>query len=508
MELLTAAQMRAIEQAAIDSGEVTGLELMERAGRGVVEAIFDWRPELAASPGRAVVLCGPGNNGGDGFVVARLLKGQGWDVGVFLYGAEAKLPPDAAENCRRWREVGEVKPLSAMKDEPWRSDLFIDALFGTGLTRGLTDAASGFAADLTECGGMQFDVAIDAPSGLCLDSGRALGQVIPAELTIAFHKQKVGHLIEEGPSACGDVRVVDIGLGSEPRLDLIELVCGSTASLAKLNRGHKFSHGHTLVLSGGVGKGGAARLSARAALRIGAGLVTVGTPASALIENAAQLNAIMLARIEGAEGLSETLQDDRINSVVIGPGIGVSEKTREMTLIALQSAERSVVLDADALTVFQDEPEALFAATKDKKVVLTPHMGEFGRLFPDIAKDLMAPATKGPAYSKVDAARDAASRAGCTVLLKGSDTVVASPDGAASVVSAAYERACPWLATAGSGDVLAGFIGGLLARGLPPKTAAETGAWLHQECAREFGPGLIAEDLPETLPKVFRNLGL
>lgn len=279
-------------------------------------------------------------------------------------------------------------------------------------------------------------------------------------------------------------------------------------SLGKRKSDHKYSHGHTLVLSGGVGKGGAARLAARAALRMGAGLVTVGTPPSALIENAAQLNAIMLARIKGAEELSELLKDERINSVVLGPGLGVSESTREMALVALQSSDRSVVLDADALTVFQDDPKALFNATQGKKAVLTPHMGEFRRLFPDIAETLTAPATKGPAYSKVDAARDAASRAGCTVLLKGPDTVVAGPNGAASVISAAYDRACPWLATAGSGDVLDGFIGGLLARGLSPDTAATTGAWLHQECAREFGPGLIAEDLPETLPKVFRNLGL
>lgn len=279
-------------------------------------------------------------------------------------------------------------------------------------------------------------------------------------------------------------------------------------SLQKRDSCHKYGYGHTLVLSGGVGKGGAARLSARGALRIGAGLVTVGAPPSAIIENAAQLNAIMLTRIEGAEGLSEVLQDDRINSLVMGPGLGLSEKTREMTLIALQNAKRSIVLDADALTVFQDDPAALFEATQGEKVVLTPHTGEFARLFPDIAKRLSDPATKGPAYSKVDAAREAASRAGCVVLLKGPDTVVAGPNGAASVISAAYDRACPWLATAGSGDVLAGFIGGLLARGLSPKSAAETGAWLHQECAREFGPGLIAEDLPETLPIVFRNLGL
>ncbi len=277
--------------------------------------------------------------------------------------------------------------------------------------------------------------------------------------------------------------------------------------LAKAAPDHKYAHGHALVLSGGVGKGGAARLAARGALRIGAGLVTVGAPPSALIENAAQLNAIMLTRIEGADGLAETLLDERINAVVLGPGLGVTSLTRDLALVAL-AREGSVVLDADALSAFAEAPEILFAATAGKNVVLTPHSGEFRRLFPDISERLTAPAKSGPAYSKADAARDAATRAGCVVLLKGPDTVVADPNGAVSVVSAAYERACPWLATAGSGDVLAGFIGGLLARGFPAKSAAETGSWLHQECALEFGPGLIAEDLPETLPKVFSRLGL
>lgn len=512
MELLTAAQMKAIEQAAIDSGEVTGLELMEKAGRGVVEAIFEWRPKCAASPGRAVVLCGPGNNGGDGFVVARLLKGQGWKVQVLLYGDEAKLPPDAAENCQRWREVGEVEGLR----EPPEADLYIDALFGGGLTRPLADGLR-IVRPLLSPDMAERTMAIDGPSGLCLDSGKVLGFAFPAGATCTFQRGRLGHYLGDGPEMSGRLFIKNIGLEnwcSDLALrDILDTapthrIKTPSGRIGKSGIDHKYSHGHTLVLSGGTGKGGAARLAARGALRVGAGLVTVGTPPSALIENAAHLNAIMLARIEGAAGLSEVLQDERINSVVLGPGLGVSEMTREMTLVALQSTKRSVVLDADALTVFQDDPAKLFDATRDKKTVLTPHMGEFGRLFPDIAETLTIPATTGPAFSRVDAVRAAASRAGCAVLLKGPDTVVADPIGAVSVVSAAYERASPWLATAGSGDVLAGFIGGLLARGLSRISAAETGAWLHQECAREFGPGLIAEDLPETLPEVFRNLGL
>lgn len=511
MELLTAAQMRAIELAAIESGEVTGLELMERAGRGVVEAIFEWRPDLATAPGRAVVLCGPGNNGGDGFVVARLLAERGWAVGAMFYGDADRLPPDAAVNHRLWRDMGEVLPWG----EPPEADLYVDSLFGGGLTRPLEDDLR-IARPMSRPDIAERTMAVDGPSGLCLDSGRTLGFALPAAATCTFQRGRRGHVLGDGPAYCGAVFVKDIGL--DPLLDhavvgdvLAEeptrLAKAEPSTLSKATPDHKYSHGHALILSGGVGKGGAARLAARGALRIGAGLVTVGAPPAALIENAAQLNAIMLARVEGADGVSEVLQDDRINAVVLGPGLGVSERTRDLTLAAL-AGNRATVLDADALSSFADAPEALFDAARGKKVVLTPHMGEFGRLFPDIARSLAEPATKGPACSKVDAAREAAARAGCIVLLKGPDTIVAAPDGAASIVSAAYERACPWLATAGSGDVLAGFIGGLLARGLQPMTAAETGAWLHQECALDFGPGLIAEDLPEQLPAVFRDLGL
>jgi hydroxyethylthiazole kinase-like uncharacterized protein yjeF len=273
--------------------------------------------------------------------------------------------------------------------------------------------------------------------------------------------------------------------------------------------GHKFSHGHALILSGPPGHGGAGRMTARGALRIGAGLVTIACPPDALAENAGRLDAIMLKVVEGGAGLAAVLADARINALCLGPGLGLDSRAADLVRAALVgrgSARRYLTIDADALTLIARDP-ALFALLH-KDCVLTPHHGEFVRLFPDIAAKLDAPATTGPAYSKVDATREAAARAGCVVLYKGPDTVIASPHGTCVINSAAYDRPAPWLATAGSGDVLAGFITGLMARGFAPQQAAETGAWLHVECARSFGPGLIAEDLPEELPKVFRALGL
>ena len=516
MELLTAAQMRAIEQAAIDSGEVTGLELMERAGRGVVESVFEEWPEMAASPGRAVVLCGPGNNGGDGFVVARLLKDKGWEVEVYFYGDEAKLPPDAAENCRRWREMGNAIAAIENVGEAHLSDgdyhLVVDAVFGTGLRKQMPYEVDDLAAAWITLDYRPTHtriVSVDTPSGLDSDSGRPIGSTaFEADLTVSFHTPKVGHHLSRGEQYCGRLRTVDIGLRRQAPSDAVMLVEADRMKLLKANHGHKYTHGHALVLAGGSGKGGAARLAARGALRIGAGLVTIAAPTDAIAENAARLDAIMLRPMDDASELAKALEDQRLNAVVLGPGLGVSDNTRRFVATALTGGDRGVVLDADALTSFAEAPEDLFALTRDKRAVLTPHMGEFGRLFPDIREKLEAPAKTGPAYSKVDAARDAAARAGCVILLKGPDTVVADASGRASIVSAQYERACPWLATAGAGDVLAGMIGGLLARGFDAMTAAETAAWLHQEAARKFGPGLIAEDLPEQLPAVFRDLGL
>ncbi len=281
--------------------------------------------------------------------------------------------------------------------------------------------------------------------------------------------------------------------------------------LGKTADSHKYIHGHALILSGPTGHTGAARLAARGALRVGAGLVTLGVPAEAQQEVASQITSIMLRQIGEVRAFAEVLKDDRLNALCLGPALGL-DRARELVPVALDGGletypTRGVVLDADVLTAFEDKPDELFQMLH-ARCVLTPHGGEFARLFPDIAAKLNTPATKGPAYSKVDATRDAAKRAGCVVLFKGSDTVIAAPDGRCSINSAAYEREAPWLATAGSGDVLAGFITGLLARGFDPMQAAETGAWLHVECALKFGPGLIAEDLPEQLPAVFRDLNV
>lgn len=543
-ELLTAAQMRAIEAAAIASGEVTGLELMERAGRGVVEAIFEEWPELRAGSFRAVVLCGPGNNGGDGFVVARVLKEWGWEVAVRLYGDPARLPPDAKTTHDRWCEIGAVDHFFDRRvDYVFQADVLIDALFGTGLERpvqglpGVFDSIHEAQINLfagPRSAGVDRVVSVDIASGRSADSGRWLGPPDEAELqpdlTVTFHQPKVGHYL--GEPACGTLTVASIGLLGRMPESCVHLV--GRRSQDRLNKwgDHKYTHGHALILSGGAGRGGAARLAARGALRIGAGLVTLGCPPEALTENAARLDAVMLREISGPDALNAMLSDRRITAAALGPGLGTGDEAADLVAAALAwqlpedparplidatdaQAERHLerhghrpacVLDADALTILAREP-GLFAALHPA-CVLTPHAGEFARLFPDIAEKLAAPATKGPAYSKVDATREAAKRAGCVVLYKGPDTVIADPSGRCSINSAHYDRAAPWLATAGSGDVLAGFIAGLLARGFMPMQAAETAAWLHVECARKFGPGLIAEDLPEQLPAVFRDLGL
>ncbi|MDJ1009528.1 MAG: NAD(P)H-hydrate epimerase [Paracoccaceae bacterium] len=583
-ELLTAAQMRAIEEAAIASGEVTGLELMERAGQGVVEAIIEEWPEFGKTAQRAVVLCGPGNNGGDGFVVARLLRERGWEVEVFLYGEAEKLPTDARVNYERWGEIGNCRelddfPAQFMNIAP---AIVVDGLLGTGMSRPANQLLRRVFRDVQTCRfGSDIEarvVAIDVPSGICSNSGRTitagddnaspdydqtvfdLEDALAADLTVTFHRRKVGQFLGDGPQYAGKLRIAPLGypldnganakawlhaaagLPARPlRMGLLTVRTDEPLGTPDLGKesAHKYTHGHALLLAGGPGRGGAARLAARGALRIGAGLVTLACPAQAQWENAARLDAIMLKPLDGVAGLRELLEDDRINAVGLGPGLGLGPDTQHLVLAALEASRpgragprirsgagretptpasepgpradnaprRAVVLDADALTRFERNPEVLFEALHEN-CALTPHAGEFARLFPEIAEKLAAPATAGPAYSKVDATREAAARAGCTVLFKGPDTVIADQTGRCSINSAHYDRAAPWLATAGAGDVLTGFITGLLARGLAPMPAAETAAWLHVECARSFGPGLIAEDLPEELPKVFRALGL
>lgn len=555
-DVLTAAQMRRIEDSAIASGAVTGAALMERAGQGVVDAVFAHWPELigtgpkghAAPPGaprRAIVFCGPGNNGGDGFVIARLLTLHGWDVEAYLFGDPDRLPQDAMVNYTKWCALGSVQSDQDLFDrfagEGLDADLFVDAVFGTGLTRALPEPFARFMEQVTDSKTLR-TVAVDITSGVCADSGRVLQRrdtkaAVPApkcDLTVSFHRAKRGHLTEEGALSSGHLEIVDIGLKNAHQEFCQEMASPSedTARLGSIARwvgqadasdpalgeavdqllsksfnGHKFSHGHALVFSGGTCKTGAARLAARGALRIGAGLVTLAVPENAAFEVAAQVSAIMVSPVSGLEDVVKVLQDNRLNALCIGPGLGV-EFARRLVPVALQQSagsRRSVVLDADALSAFSKAPQELFEMLH-QDCVLTPHFGEFTRLFPDLAQKLVGRPVQGPAYSRYDAVCAAADRAGCVVLLKGPDTVIASPDGHVSVNAALYANQAPWLATAGSGDVLAGFITGLLARGVPAKQAAETGAWLHAQCGRSFGPGLIAEDLPEELPKVFRAM--
>ncbi|WP_374302212.1 NAD(P)H-hydrate dehydratase [Paracoccus sp. (in: a-proteobacteria)] len=512
-EVLTTAQMRAIESAAMATGQATGLQLMERAGRAVAGQIRLRWPK----PRRVTVLCGPGNNGGDGYVVARLLHRAGWQVRVL--GTDNPPGPDAAQMKRQWQGIGRIEPLTlAVLQGGAEGGVHVDAIFGTGLTR---PPEGEVAAILHHLGRIKPPlVAVDCPSGLCMDSGALLGHprgggdLAPqANVTVAFHRPKPGHVIGLGPLLCGELVIADIGLHDAdgpptarpaviwPPFHIPRDQPGRPPTNPLLKQSplhpHKYSHGHALILAGGPARGGAARLSARAALRIGAGLVTLAPPAEALPDHIGQPDALMRRAVD--HDLQETLADTRLNAICIGPGCGID---RAGALLAdLLPARRATVLDADALTALSRDA-ALTAALHDA-CVLTPHMGEFARLFPDLAERLAATPSEGPAYSKLDAARDAAARCGAVVLLKGPDTVIAAPDGRARIHSA-FD--VPWLATAGVGDALAGMITGLLARSLPPLEAASLGTLIHAQAARLFGPGLIADDLPEMIPQVLRAL--
>jgi hydroxyethylthiazole kinase-like uncharacterized protein yjeF len=330
-----------------------------------------------------------------------------------------------------------------------------------------------------------------------------MGVAVRAAETVTFFRRKPAHLLLPGRIHCGRVRVVDIGINAnvlgEIQPKTFENVPAFWREWFPVPRvdGHKYSRGHVIVVSGDLASTGAARLAARGALRAGAGLVTLASPRDALVVNASALSAVMVRAVDTPVEFAELLTDKRFNTSVIGPGAGLGERTRDFVLTAL-SAKRSLVLDADALTSFAEAPDRLFEAIKaapDPQVVLTPHEGEFPRLFSDISN-------KHPLRSKLERVRAAAERSGAVVLLKGPDTVVASPDGRAAIAS----NAPPWLATAGAGDVLSGIIAGLLAQGVPAFEGASIGAWMHGEAAVEAGPGLIAEDLPETLPAVFRRL--
>ncbi|MGY3453094.1 NAD(P)H-hydrate dehydratase [Bradyrhizobium sp. USDA 4353] len=491
MEVLTTSEMERADRLTIAAG-TPGFSLMLSAGQAVAAAAMDLVEE-----GPILVVCGPGNNGGDGFVAAAELAAQGRDVSVVLMCERDALQGDAASAAKGWKfPVLPFTPQAIGKPA-----LIIDALFGAGLSRPVTGEPHEVIAAINANGAPV--LAVDLPSGINGTTSAVMGIAVRATETVTFFRKKPAHLLLPGRQHCGRVRLADIGIDPQV-LDEIkpqafenepELWHGGFP-VPRID-GHKYARGHVLAVSGDVTATGASRMAARAALRAGAGLVTLASPRDALAVNAAALTAVMVRAADTAIEFGELLGDKRYNTCIIGPGTGVGERTRDLVFTAL-TAQRHLVLDADALTSFADAPERLFEpirAMAEAQIVLTPHEGEFPRLFSDLSN-------KTPGRSKLERVRAAAARCGAVVLLKGADTTIASPDGRAAIAA----NAPPWLATAGAGDVLAGIIAGLLAQGVPAFEAACIGVWMHGEAGSEAGPGLIAEDLTETLPAVFRRL--
>lgn len=458
IELLTPDEMAQADAAAPRLG-VPGSTLMAHAGRAVARAVRG-----RFQPCRTLVLCGPGNNGGDGYVAARLLAQDGWPVSVAAL-APPRAGSDAAGAARRWH--GPAVPFDAA--EAARADLVIDAVFGAGLAR---DISADVAATLRAARQV---VAVDVPSGLDGATGAVRGDAPQAALTVTFFRLKPGHLLLPGGLLCGTLSLADIGMPpgamSSARTFLNAPALWQVPMPSP--EGHKYSRGHVTVL-GSATMPGAARLAADAARRAGAGMVTIAAAGNAPVYRAGSPGLIV-----SDAPLPELLTDARRNAWVCGPGLGVD--AAKTALPPLLASGRRVVVDADALTACAGNPDALSGAA-----VLTPHAGEFTRVFGTLGDDRLA------------AARAAAARTGAVVLLKGSDTIIAAPDGRAAINASAP----PWLATAGAGDVLAGIIAGLLAQGMLPWEAAAAAAFLHGRAAEVAGIGMVAEDLLASLPRV------
>jgi ADP-dependent NAD(P)H-hydrate dehydratase / NAD(P)H-hydrate epimerase len=491
-ELLDNAEMAQADRLAMAAG-AAGIDLMERAGRAVADAVAS----RYAAGGQVTVVAGPGNNGGDGFVAARILAERRYSVRVALLGDVSRLRGDAALAAQRWSgSVAAVDPGALAG-----ADIVIDALFGAGLDRPVEGTARGLIEAMNAHGAPI--IAVDLPSGINGTSGALMGAAVTASQTVTFFRKKPGHLLLPGRLHCGAVSVADIGIPESVLQQIRPKTFENGPSLWRSGfpvprpTGHKYDRGHAVAVSGPSWSTGAARLAARGALRAGAGLVTIASPREALTVNAASNLAIMVRPVDGAGELSTLLADRRLNAVAIGPGLGVGEETCELVLAAL-SGDRAVVLDADAITSFAGDPRRLAQALlrrASRATILTPHEGEFSRYF-------WALDQKTKAGSKLERARLGAALTGAVILLKGADTVVAAGDGRASIAP----NAPAYLATAGAGDVLAGIAAGLLAQGMPAFEAASAAVWLHGEAAITAGPGLISEDLPEALPAVYRAL--
>jgi len=477
-EILTTAQMYQAERLAINIGH-SGIELMAAAGEAVVELI------LANYTKQAIlILAGPGNNGGDGFVVALRLRQEGWPVRLCFVGQESNLPNDAKHY---YDQLG--SPLTSIDEIGVPEPLLIDALFGAGLSRPITGELSELVEKVNQS---SCDViAVDFPSGINGDSGQVLGCAFKARHTVTFFKPKLGHLQQPGRSYCGQLTVADIGisrnilsaLGPMTRANSPEVWTSFLPRPA--SKDHKYSRGLS-VIYGNITMPGAARLATLAARRVGAGLAKIVTDADQDLSVFHQEMGHLVSN-----DWSTALADPRNAAFLIGPGAGTHPDLLEKVQ-AILAEGKPTVIDADAISVFREKPTVLFDAIKSD-CVLTPHSGEFRRLFPSIANN---------ETNKIQKSLAAAKLSGAVIVHKGSDTVIASPDGR-SIINT---NAPPWLATGGTGDVLAGMVAGLLAQGVPTFEAAAMAVWMHGEAANRFGVGLIAEDLPKLLPSVLAEL--
>ena len=497
-ELLTPAEMSKADRFAISAG-TPGIQLMERAGR----AVADEAARLTKSRGRIVILCGPGGNGGDGFIAGRLLATRGYAVELGLLGRRDALKGDPALAAARYQ--GPI--LDAAAVDLAQADCVIDALFGAGLARDIDGEAKAIIERINafkRAGGLV--LAVDVPSGIDGQTGKIRGAAVEASASVTFFRLKPGHLLEPGRAHAGAIGLADIGipeaaLGPIAPQTFVNAPAVWRDALPRPNAAsHKYARGAVLVLSGSGHHTGAARLAARAALRAGAGIVSIASPPDAVAVNAAQLTAVMVAPFANAREFEALIADERRRAIVLGPGAGVDPTLRQRVAAALTgpAKQRTIVLDADALTSFAGDAARLAALIKrgGHEAVMTPHEGEFKKLFegaPEVRLD----------DDKLTRARAAARLMGAVVLVKGADTVVAAPDGRATI---GWDLP-PWLATAGSGDVLSGLVAGLAAQAAPGFEAASAAVWLHGACGRAVGPGLIAEDLPEALPGVLRALG-
>ena len=484
-ELLTVEEMYQADRLAIEGG-VSGVALMAAAGKGIADHIRETWPA-----GRGLVLCGPGNNGGDGYVVARLLKEAGWHIDLVSTGDPDRLKGDAAVMCARWD--GPILSLQEARTDD--VDLVVDAVFGAGFDRNLDSEISALLLRIKKAAIPV--VAVDVPSGVNGDTGAVDANAIPAAMTVTFFRAKPGHFLYPGRGFCGQLHIVDIGIEEhyletiDPQVHLNDPEIWRDELPMLQPQDHKYSRGHAGIVGGGISATGAARLAARAALRAGAGATTVVCPPAALITYAAALEAVMVTACADTEEFAAWIRNRRIGTILIGPGNGVTERTKAFTQIALESPA-NVIIDADAITVFQDTPDTLFsliASKQEGQCLLTPHEAEFERLF----------SLPG---SKLERALGAAALSGATVLLKGADTVIATADGKAVI----NYNAPPYLATAGSGDVLGGLIAGLVSSGMPVFSAASAGCWIHGEAGRRIGAGLISEDIEREVPSILSNL--